>query len=208
MKQILCFGDSNTYGYIPITGKRQPWEKRWTGILNEKLGLNEYRIHEEGLVGRTTIFDDPLREGRNGVKSFHNILETHTPLNLIIIMLGTNDCKKVYSANANVIGKGITKLINQAKTYSPESKILLISPIYLGEGVWEDGFDPEFSRSSVETSKQLKKEYENISRQNDIYFLAASDYAEPSEGDREHMNEDGHRNFANAVYSKVKEILG
>ena len=123
-------------------------------------------------------------------------------------MLGTNDCKKVYSANANVIGKGITKLINQAKTYSPESKILLISPIYLGEGVWEDGFDPEFSRSSVETSKQLKKEYENISRQNDIYFLAASDYAEPSEGDREHMNEDGHRNFSNAVYSKVKEILG
>lgn len=207
MKQILCFGDSNTYGYIPVAGKRYSWEKRWTGILSEKLGLSEYRINEEGLVGRTTIFDDPLREGRNGVKSFHNILETHSPIDLIIIMLGTNDCKTVYSANANIIGKGVKRLINQAKIDCPRSKILLMSPIFLGDKVWQKDFDPEFSEFSVEVSKQLKAVFKSISEDCGTEFLAASDFASPSEEDQEHMNEENHRFLANAVYDKIIEIL-
>ena len=79
MKQILCFGDSNTWGLDGETGKRFPWEERWTGILQEKLADRDIRIVEEGLCGRTTIFEDPLRLGRRGTELLPTLLETHTP---------------------------------------------------------------------------------------------------------------------------------
>lgn len=135
MRQILCFGDSNTFGYIPITHGRYPWG-RWTSILNEKLGVEKYRVIENGLVGRTTIFDDTLRDGRCGTKALPNILEINSPIDIVIIMLGTNDCKTVYEASAEVIGKGISRLINQVRVYSETSKILVISPIHFGKYVW------------------------------------------------------------------------
>ena len=110
MKQILCFGDSNTYGYKPDKSGRFSWGVRWTSILAEKFG-RDVNVIEEGLCGRTTIFD-----------------ESHTPLDLIIIMLGTNDCKTVYGATAGISGKGVETLLEQVKKYSPDSDILLIRP--------------------------------------------------------------------------------
>ena len=77
MKQILCFGDSNTWGLIPKTNQRYPWGVRWTSILDNELNRhfnNEYRVIEEGLCGRTTVFDDPLRDGRNSFKLLPTIL--------------------------------------------------------------------------------------------------------------------------------------
>ena len=77
IKHILCFGDSNTWGLDGETGERLPWESRWTGILQQKLNTSEYRIIEEGLCGRTTVFEDPLREGRRGSAWLPVLLETH-----------------------------------------------------------------------------------------------------------------------------------
>lgn len=207
MKQILCFGDSNTYGLIPQTGGRYPWGVRWTSILNEKLGMKDYRVIEEGLCGRTTVFDDPLRDGRCGVKVLPNILETHDPLDLVIIMLGTNDCKTAYGASAELIGKAAARLIGQVRDYSGTSKIILISPIHLGKDVWKSEYDPEFSRNSVEVSKKLSGVLQKIGENEKVYFLDASSYAEPSETDQEHLNENGHRSLAEAIYKKVAEII-
>lgn len=150
MKQILCFGDSNTWGLIPKTNQRYPWGVRWTSILDNELNRhfnNEYRVIEEGLCGRTTVFDDPLRDGRNSFKLLPTILESHNPVTDVIIMLGTNDCKTVYNASAEVIGQGVERLINQVKSCLPHSRILLVSPIHLGKGVWEQDYDPEFSEA-------------------------------------------------------------
>ena len=130
MKQIVCFGDSNTYGYIPENGERYPWGVRWTSLLNEKLGYSKYHIEEEGLCGRTTIFEDPLRDNRNGSRMLPALLETHQHADLIIVMLGTNDCKAAYGASAEMIGKGIEKIVGQIRGGAPDSKILLISPIW------------------------------------------------------------------------------
>ena len=113
MKQILCFGDSNTWGLIPKTNKI-------VESLNDKKE-GGYRVIEEGLCGRTTVFDDPLRDGRNGVKILPTILETHNPVDIVIIMLGTNDCKTVYNASAEFIGQGVKRLIGQVKNYIPDS---------------------------------------------------------------------------------------
>lgn len=203
MKQILCFGDSNTYGLIPGTKERYPWEVRWTGILGEKIKEKGYRVVEEGLCGRTTVFEDELRENRRGVAVLPMLLETHAPLEKVVLMLGTNDCKTTYQASAEVIGKGIEKLIYQIKAADKKIEILLVSPILLAEGVGEESFDPEFNQESVETSKRLKKVYQHIAEQNGCKFLAASDYAKASEADREHLDKDGHRKLAEAVYQKI-----
>nr|WP_330390789.1 GDSL-type esterase/lipase family protein [Anaerostipes sp. 494a] len=119
MKQILCFGDSNTYGLIPGTSERYNWSVRWTGILDQSLSQKGYRIIEEGLCGRTTVFEDPLRDGRKGTAIFPTVLETHQPLELVVLMLGTNDCKTVYDASSNVIGKGMERLVDQVHQKQP-----------------------------------------------------------------------------------------
>lgn len=78
MKTILCYGDSNTWGYIPAAGERLPYEARWTGVLQKSLG-DRCRVIEEGLNGRTTVWDDPFKPGRNGLKALRPILDTHAP---------------------------------------------------------------------------------------------------------------------------------
>ena len=208
MKQIVCFGDSNTYGYIPENGERYPWGVRWTSLLNEKLGYEKYHIEEEGLCGRTTIFEDPLRDNRNGSRMLPAILETHRNADIIIVMLGTNDCKAAYGASAEMIGKGIEKILGQIRVGAPESKILLISPIWLGEKVWQPGYDPEFSEKSVEVSKGLAEVYHRIAEREHVAFLNAADYAEPSAADQEHMNPQNHQLLAEGIYKKVVEMEG
>ena len=207
MKEILCFGDSNTYGLIPGTTRRYDRETRWTGILAEKLYDKGYRIIEEGLCGRTSVFDDATRDGRNGAKVLPMLLETHAPLDQVVLMLGTNDCKTVYGATAGIIGKGVETLLEQVKNYSPDSDILLISPIYLGENVYKEGFDVEFSKESIQVSKNLEAVYEKIALKNNIHFLRAQDFVSCSEKDQEHLDAQAHKIFANAVYKKTDEIL-
>ncbi len=206
MKQILCFGDSNTYGLIPKEGGRYPWGTRWTSILNEKLGLGNYRVIEEGLCGRTTMFDDPLREGRAGIQMLPAVLETNNPIDITVVMLGTNDCKTIYGATADFIGKGISKIINRIRINAGESKILLISPIHLGADVWKNEYDPDFSALSVATSKELANIYLKVCENENIYFLDASSYANPSSTDQEHLDKEGHRLLADAVFKKISEI--
>ena len=206
MESILAFGDSNTWGLIPgsKTYKRYTWEKRWTGILQSNCENN--RIIEEGLCGRTTVFEDEFRPGRRGVDSLPLILESQQPISAAIIMLGTNDCKTLYGASAYTIGKGIELCIKELKKYIPAERILLVSPIHLGDDVWQSDKDPEFQPNSVTVSHELKEVYSEIARQNGTGFLAASDYAEPDASDNEHLNEEGHSAFAAAVYRKLKEM--
>lgn len=206
MTDVLCFGDSNTWGYNPKDGSRFSWEIRWTGRLQKELQGDGIRVLEEGLCGRTTIFEDPLRQGRRGTEFFPVLLETHGQPEFITLMLGTNDCKTVFSASADVIGKGVARLLEQARQCAPKSRVLVISPIYLGEQVWEDGFDPEFSPESVEVSKRLGDVYEKIANRYGAAFLRASDYVKSSAEDQEHMDAENHRIFAEVVGRKIREM--
>lgn len=203
MKEILCFGDSNTYGLIPGSKGRYSSEERWTGILAEKVREYGYRIAEEGLCGRTTVFDDPFRQGRRGTELLPIIMETHTPIDIAVVMLGTNDCKSYIDASAEVIGLGAKKVIQQIKKFDSNIKILLISPIHLGEDVY-DGYDLEFNPKSVSVSKKLGDVYEKIAEEENISFLRAADYAEASWVDREHLDESGHEKLAKAIFDRLE----
>ena len=133
MKSILCFGDSNTYGLKPDGTGRFEKTERWTGILSEMLRPDDYDVIEEGLVGRTTVFEDSTRIGRNGSKLLPILLESHGPVDTVVLMLGTNDCKTVYNASPRLIARGAEILLKQIRANNENAKILLLSPIYLGE---------------------------------------------------------------------------
>lgn len=207
MKQILCFGDSNTWGLNGETGTRFPWEERWTGILQEKLKDRDVRIIEEGLCGRTTIFEDPLRMGRRGTELLPTLLETHTP-DAVVLMLGTNDCKTAFGASAELIGKGIARLLEQIEQYKRGTEVLVISPIYLGERVWQEGYDQEFSVKSVEVSKALGDVYEKVAGRYGKEFMRAADYADCSDADQEHMDGKSHQILAEVIYRKLISTNG
>ncbi len=203
MKTILCFGDSNTYGLKPDGTGRFEKSIRWTGILSELIGPKGYEVIEEGLVGRTTVFEDSTRPGRNGSKLLPVLLESHNPVDIVVLMLGTNDCKTVYNASSKVIGRGAEILLKQIRAYNPNAIILLLSPILLGEQVWKKEYDPEFDVKSVSTSKELKAVFQSLADEYHCLFLAASDVASPSDIDQEHMDEDSHRLLAEAIYQKL-----
>ena len=203
MKQLLCYGDSNTWGLIPGTEQRYPWGVRWTSILQEKLVPKGIRVIEEGLCGRTTIFEDAYRENRNGLKTLPLVLETHAPVDGAIIMLGTNDCKSYFNLNAYQITKGMEQCIERLLNFMPADNILLVSPIHLGEDVWKPEFDPEFNQNSVAVAKELQYEYQRLASEKKIPMISASDYASPSKIDQEHMTEQGHASLAEAICSAL-----
>ena len=114
MKHILCFGDSNTHGSTTEYIGRYDYEDRWTVIMNRLLGEG-YHVIEEGLGGRTTVFNDPFKPGKRGIDDISNILQTHKPLDLVIIMLGTNDTKQVYNASVKSIAYGVEMIIERIR---------------------------------------------------------------------------------------------
>jgi len=164
----------------------------------------DYRICEEGLVGRTTVFEDATRIGRNGSKLLPVLLETHSPIDTVILMLGTNDCKAVNKASPKVITMGLEVLVKQIKSFNPSTRIVLVSPILLGEKVYLEDFDPEFNQQSVLTSKELKAYFRRLAEEYDCKFLAASDVAEPSEIDQEHMDEISHKALAEHIFNNLE----
>ena len=208
MKQILAFGDSNTWGLVPGSKphERFAWEQRWTGILQEKFDPEEVRIAEEGLCGRTTVFEDELRPGRKGVSAIPVLLESHYPLDAMILMLGTNDCKTSYNASAYTIGLGLERCLDAAERFVKSENILLVSPIHLGDDVWRPEKDPEFNEESIKKSIELKEVYSKIARKRGIPFIAASDHVIASRVDDEHMDTEGHKIFAQVVFDELKKL--
>lgn len=207
MKNILCFGDSNTWGYNPANKMRFPEGIRWTSLLQNRLGSKGINIIEEGLCGRTTIFEDATRPGRKGIDSLPDIFSKYSDVDYVILMLGTNDCKKYNNTTPKKIANGIEKCLDTITKYVSADNILLISPILLGEDVWKEEYDPEFDIHSVKVSKGLKEVYYQLSKKKGVHFLAASDYVQPSKVDQEHMNISGHRTFASVVSRYITDYI-
>ena len=202
---ILCFGDSNTYGHDPVTCGRHARSIRWTGILQELLGPADYVI-EGGFNGRTTIFEDPEKPYRRGDALLTYELKKNLPLDLLIIMLGTNDCKEVYKASPQIIADGMRRLVQQARSLFNEegsaADILVISPVHIKHGRVFTSFNTE----SVEKSRQLFAAYQ-AALGADCRLLDAAAWAQASEKDGVHMDAEDHRRFAENLAEWIKSEL-
>lgn len=204
MKNILCFGDSNTWGYNPETKERYPKGIRWTSKLQEKLADTNVEIIEQGLCGRTTVFEDISRPNRKGINTLKEIFNEIKDIDSVILMLGTNDCKSHYGNTEKEIAQGVDACLDLVLRYISPEKVLLVSPIQLGENVWKEEYDPEFNKHSISVSKKLKEAYEKVAKQRNVHFLAASEYARPSKADQEHLDVIGHHNLAEAIFESVQ----
>ncbi len=200
-KRIVCYGDSNTWGFDIRTQQRFNDEERWTAILQEKLGC-DYIVQEEGLCGRTTVFEDPLHEGLNGLYHFSTILESHNPIDLLIIMLGTNDCKQRYSASPENIADGLDRLIDKAKILSvwrKESKILIVAPVHIREGCYSAMFAGEMGAGCVEKSVKLPSLYQKKAVQKQCLFWDCNEKIIANDIDFMHFSHQGSVIFANEI---------
>lgn len=207
MKTIVCFGDSNTWGYSPSLSGRHPFEKRWTSILQEKLGT-DYFVIPEGLNGRTTAFDDPVEKDKNGYRHLITILESHKPLDLIIIMLGTNDLKTRFGLCAQEIAYSAGDLVDYVLRSSagvneaPPEILFIAPPVIKDTPVFRYIF-----RDSVDKSQDMGMYYKEKTEEFNVPFLDASDIVVSSPVDGIHWEEDEHEKFAKAVAKKIKEII-
>lgn len=208
-KRILCFGDSNTWGYNGKNGERFDENVRWTGLLQKLLG-DGYTVIEEGQNGRTTVWDDPLENRLAGLTYLWPCMESQSPLDLIIIMLGTNDSKVYFSQSARNIAGGAARLVRTALSsqFGPGHKspeVLLVSPIRIR---YHETFDGMFGHQAAEKSSGFGEQFKKAADETGCHFLDASLYADPCEEDGVHLNPEGHAALAKALYEKVTEICG
>jgi lysophospholipase L1-like esterase len=211
MKRVLCFGDSNTYGYNFDTGRFDD-ETRWTKRLASHLG-DGFVVIEEGLNGRTFIHDDPTEGGhKNGMQYLPPCLMSHNPLDLVVIMLGTNDTKERFGMNAFTIAQCAQQMVGLTRQYAVDgagkpSKILLVSPILIADDVDKRMFGDCFGPKSAAISRGFAREYHRVAMLTGCEFLDAAKVAEPWPQDAIHITREGQETFAVAMESKIRSIF-
>ena len=210
MRTILFYGDSNTWGYNAYTGERYPRDVRFTGLLAER--LPEYFIVEEALNGRTTVTDDNLGPNRNGYDTLPMVMYSQSPVDLLVVMLGTNDTKSRFRNSESDIGHGMEMIINVAQTPwiwhgQKAPAILLVCPPAVTEDIADSDMEGEFSDYSVQVSKKLPNQYRTIAESHGCGFLNAADVTGPGKKDGVHLDPEGHRKMADALEKCIREMM-
>lgn len=210
MKTALCFGDSNTHGQIPggTPLDRFGPNERWPGVLRRELGPAWY-VLEEGLSGRTTVHNDPI-EGdlKNGRSYLRPCMMSHAPLDLIILMLGTNDLKSRFGQPATEVAMGIGCLIHDIKELAPGPKgnvpeILVVAPPPMRDdiGEWEGIFS-----GAQRKSHQLAHEFEVISDSLEVHFFDAATVIASDPADGFHLSREAHEALGVSLAQEVRDI--
>lgn len=214
-RSILCFGDSLTWGWIPVEQSsptlRYPFEQRWTGAMAAELG-DGYSIIEEGLSARTTSIDDPSDPRLNGSAYLPSALASHLPLDLAILLLGTNDTKSYFRRSPYEIAIGMGKLAGQVLTCAggvgtpyPAPKLLIVAPPPLApmpdpwfEGMFAGGY---------EKSLELAKHYRALASFLKVDFLDAGEFVTTDGVDGIHFSAETNLRLGRAIATKVVEIF-
>jgi lysophospholipase L1-like esterase len=207
---VLCYGDSNTHGADPAGGGRFARDVRWPGVLASLLE-GEARVIEEGLNGRTTVRDDPYSPGRNGLDYLLPCLDTHMPIEVLVIMLGTNDLKVTFGLAPSDIAAGAAALVDAAlaSACGPDGgppRILLVAPPALGAP--SDVMDLWGFAGAHERNGALPRLYRTAALRSGVAFLDASAIVAADPADGVHLSAESHRTLAHAVAEAVRPLLG
>ena len=209
MKCILCYGDSNTWGCDPVTKDRLDTKTRWPRVLGQALG-RDYEVLEEGLGGRTTVWDDPTEGYRNGREYLIPCLESHRPLDLVIILLGTNDLKKQFNLSAHDIAQGAGALVRvvQGSQVGQDGQgplVLLLAP---PPTVAPSEEYAEMFENARGKSQKFSEHYGRVAKELGCAYLDTSVMIVSSLVDGIHFEDGEHRKLGEAVAIKVKELIG
>jgi len=205
-KRIVCYGDSYTWGYQPLTNHlRYDADTRWTGVLQTLLG-NDYEIIEEGLNSRTLISEDtrPDKQGRDGALYLLPCLDTHDPIDLVILMLGTNELKETYSKQAkeiaDIIYENFIQVISSRKSQFADKypKVLVIAPPIVNDKT-------EYAQKRLynsDKSRGLVKELKSVCKASNIYFIDSNVFVKVGD-DGVHFDDSSHKKLAEGIYNHI-----
>lgn len=213
MRHVLCFGDSNTWGYRPGMGDRYDEQTRWPCVLQKLLG-EEWLVHEDGLNGRETVQDNPTRLAVNGKAALPYVLLSQKPLDLLVISLGTNDLKRF---TANHAAEGVGMLIGLAQSmdilrrssnpvFPHGCRVLVISPIEVSAALAKRETNDEL-RLAHEESLKFPKAFQDVCRTYGTDMIDAQQLTQPSDIDGVHMTAEGHRAVAEAVSAWIRQHM-
>lgn len=211
MEQILVYSDSLTWGIIPNTRQRLPFEKRWPGVLENSLaevGINA-RVIENCLNGRRTVWSDPFKHGRDSSKGLSQVIEMHSPLKLVIIMLGTNDFQCTHDNNAWLSAQGMAKLINIVRQAPiepgmPIPEIMVVAPprIKKPKGAIASKF-----KGAEKRAIGLASELEKIAQEYAVHYFDSATVTETSRIDGIHLDENQHLMIGRAIACAVSNAI-
>ncbi|HSW74906.1 MAG TPA: SGNH/GDSL hydrolase family protein [Candidatus Saccharimonadales bacterium] len=211
-KTILCYGDSNTWGQKPDKSGRFPADARWTGLLQDALG-KDYYVIEEGLSSRTTDLEYGRKPGRNGKTYLEPCLDSHMPLDFVILMLGTNDLKIEFDRSAQDVAEAIKELIalvqsKTAKDGRGPAKVILVSPIHVDDQAptFAKFYVPDFyNHDSALKSQALGAELQKVAANTSCAFVDAAKVAHAGE-DGIHFSQEAHTGLAKALIEEVQAL--
>lgn len=200
MEKILCFGDSNTYGYNPHTGNRYNKNTRWTGVLQKLAGSN-YEIIEAGGNNRTAFSDNP-----NGIQfTGYILLPQYLKENYetIILAIGINDLQKFYNPSIEEFEKGIRYIVSITVEQAPKSKLIILSPSHIEENILNSNFKFLFDKTSIEKSKKITAIYKKIAREYNCKLLDLNKIVKTSKIDGLHYEAEEHKKIAESVIKLI-----
>lgn len=211
MQQILVYADSLTWGIIPNTRQRLPFNARWPGVMEDVLirGGEAVRVIEDCLNGRRTAFEDPYKPGRNGLVGLEQRIESHSPLALVILMLGTNDFQSMHTHNAWHSAQGMAALVDAIRRSPIEPgmrvpSILVVAPPPIAEP--KGPIAPKFD-GARQKSVGLAAAYEAMARDRHCEFFEAASVTATSAIDGVHLDADQHRSLGTALARVVSPLL-
>jgi lysophospholipase L1-like esterase len=211
VRQILVYADSLSWGIVPLTRERLPFEARWPGVLEGALeaGGIDVRVLEDCLNGRRTVWDDPFKPGRNGLVGLAERIETHSPLALVILVLGTNDFQSMHPHNAWHSAQGIAALVTAIRAAPiepgmPVPPVLVVAPPVIDRP--RGPLAPKFAGAD-EKSVGLADAYRDVAATLGCHFFDAATVTAVSRVDGIHLDADQHRTLGTALAGVVRPLL-
>ena len=196
MKKILCFGDSNTFGFIPLNGQRYSKNARWSGILAQELGA-DFVVVEDGLNNRTAFNSNPQSKQHCAISALKETIKQN--FDIVILQIGINDSQFIYNTTEKSLEEGISALVEIIKNYNPKTKIVLLSPNIIQKQILKSPFNALFNETSIEKSKYYSKVYKKISEKYNIEFLDLEKIVKTSDIDGLHYEPAEHKKIAQAI---------
>lgn len=205
MKKILCYGDSNTFGFIPENCKRYDKDSRWSGILSEILKEN-YQVIEEGMNNRTGFFKNPEGLKQSGGEYLSVFLQNHRNLDICIISLGTNDAQFFYNLDENSTKNGLQNLIDSVREVNIKTNIIIVPPVKITENILHSGFSMMFNRESIDKINKVFPNFEQIAKENNCLYFDFNQITSPAQKDGLHYTKESHTIIANKLAEFILAI--
>jgi lysophospholipase L1-like esterase len=212
LQQVLVYSDSLTWGIVPTTRKRLPFDARWPGVMEIALTRQRYslRVIEDCLNGRRTAWEDPFKPGRNGLLGLPQRIEIHSPLSLVMLMLGTNDFQSMHPHTAWHAAQGIATLVTAIRTAPiepgmPAPPILVIAPPPIG--IPRGPIAAKFT-GAADKSEGLAEAYRGVAAELRCHFFDSGSVTSASAVDGVHLDADQHQTLGRALAQVVAGLPG